>query len=80
MVSEGVTESVVKTLAVIPANAGIQSIKQSLATHYKVSLRDFFPLDSCLRRNDGRGRLSWLWFGHVRMPLLILTTLPITTR
>ena len=33
---------------VIPANAGIQSVKLSLATHYKVSLRDVcstgFPL------------------------------------
>ena len=37
---------------VIPAQAGIQSVKLSLATHYKVSLRDAFSLDSCLRRND----------------------------
>ena len=40
------------TSSVIPAQAGIQSVKLSLATHYKVSLRDAFSLDSCLRRND----------------------------
>ena len=42
--------------SVIPAQAGIQSVRRSLATPYnKVSLRDVFSLDSRLRGNDGGG-------------------------
>ena len=46
-------------LTVIPANAGIQSIKQSLATPYKASLRDFSSLDSRIRGNDEKGASSY---------------------